>query len=161
MELSTPVILKETIIEVKISCKTKRKFTPNYSSSEKILVKRSIKCSEFTDCEQFPAESERLSDNYYYDNLQINNIELFLKKNKESDISSKTLSTTDLNYGKKKYEEIKELNGPCYIIFGYQAHGFIFYILYKSKTNKIYVIKSTLKAIHSYVEIKNESFFNI
>ena len=66
----------------------------------------------------------------------------------------------DLNDGKKIYDELKKRDGPYYVIFGYQAHGFIFYTLYKSKTKKIYVIKLTLKAIHSYVEIKDSTWFN-
>jgi len=94
-------------------------------------------------------------------NSQIDKIELFLKNNKESNIINKSLSIIDLDNCKKKYDEIKKIKGPYYMIFSYQAHGFIFCSLYKSKTNKIYVIKLTLKAIHSYIEIQNESFFNI
>jgi len=105
--------------------------------------------------------NENIHSDYSYDESQIDKIELFLKNNKESIITSKSLSIIDLDNGKKKYDEIKKINGPYYVIFGYQAHGFIFYILYKSRTNKIYVIKLTLKAIHSYIEIKNESFFII
>ena len=94
------------------------------------------------------------------DDLRINEIELFLKNNKESNIVSKSLSTIDLNYGKKEYEKLAEISGPYYKTFGYEAYGFIFYILYKSKTNKIYILKLTLKAIHSYIEIKNSTWFN-
>jgi hypothetical protein len=110
-----------------------------------------------------PVKKRLTSIDFSDDDFKINEIELFLKNNKESNITSKSLRINefDLDYGKKKYDEIKEKDSPYYIVFGYEAYGYIFYTLYKSKTNKIYVIKLTLKAIHSYVEIKNESFFNI
>lgn len=108
-----------------------------------------------------PVKKRLTSIDFSDDDFKINEIELFLKNNKESNITSKSLKIIDLDYGKKKYDEIKEKDGPYYIVFGYEAYGFIFYTLYKSKNNKIYILKFTLKAIHSYIEIKNSTWFNI
>ena len=108
-----------------------------------------------------PAKKRLTSIDFSYDDLRINEIELFLKNNKESNILSKPISIFDLNYGKEEYDKLTEISGPYYITFGYEAYGFIFYTLYKSKTNKIYILKLTLKAIHSYIEIKNSTWFNI
>jgi hypothetical protein len=117
----------------------KRNLTSNLCSAKKRLTSVDLSCDDF----------------------RINEIELFLKKNKETNFTSKSLSIIDLNNGKEKYDEITEKNSPYYITFGYEAYGFIFYTLYKSKTNKIYILKLTLKAIHSYVQIKDSTWFNI
>ena len=147
MEVSIPILLKSE----------KRSFTPDlkteYScqtSIDKCTIPSSLS----------PLKKRNIEIDFSGDNMQIDKFELFLNNNKESNITSKLLSIIDLNNGKKKYDELKEINGPYYVVFGYQAHGFIFYTLYKSKSNKIYVIKLTLKAIHSYVEIKNSLWFN-
>jgi hypothetical protein len=100
------------------------------------------------------------SIDFYDDDMKINEIELFLKNNKSSNITSKSLTIFDLNYGKEKYEELVKINGSHYVTFGYNAHGFIFFSMYKSKNNKIYILKLTLKAIHSYIEIKDSMWFN-
>ena len=106
-----------------------------------------------------PVKRRNISTDFFCDKLQINEFELFLKK-KQSNITLNKLSIIDLEYAKEKYNKIKNANNACYISFGSEAHGFIFYTLYKSKSNKIFIFKLTLKAIHSYIEIKDSTWFN-
>ncbi len=126
----------------------------------KPIIIRGIKRERDLISNSYIVKKRSNSIDFTHDDLRVNEIELFLNKNKESIITSKSLSIIDLNDGKKKYDELTKKSSPYYIIFGYEAYGFIFYSLYKSKTNKIYIIKLTLKAIHSYVEIKDSTWFN-
>jgi len=56
------------------------------------------------------------------------------------DMNCPAISTRDLIYGKKLYHQIKELPGPSYDIFGSDGCGHHTYSLYKSKTDKIYIL---------------------
>jgi len=70
---------------------------------------------------------------------QYDNIDEFISSDPK-DMSYPAISTGDLIYGKRLYHQIKETPGPSYNIFGSDGCGHHTYALYKSSTDKIYVL---------------------
>ena len=63
---------------------------------------------------------------------------------------------------KKIYNSIKNEKGPSYNIFGSDGCGYITYGLYKSASNKVYVMTYTFPdcSFTSFFEIDNERWFD-
>jgi hypothetical protein len=87
-------------------------------------------------------------------------IDSFISSGKNSGYPG--ISNGDLLNGQKIYNSMKNKNGPLYNIFGSDALGYITYGLYKSASNKVYVMTYSFPAYSftSFVEIDNERWFN-
>jgi len=90
---------------------------------------------------------------------QINELENFVM-NAEKGNGYFAISTCDLRTGKQYFSELKKSEKPTYTIFGSDGCGYITYGMYKSRTDKYYVIFVSIQTLKYFVEIKDESWFN-
>jgi len=98
------------------------------------------------------------------DNNYIDEINDFIKNNKESDDIFCTISCKDLTTGKKIYNEIKKIQTTiCSGSFGSNGGGLTCFGIYKSKEQIIYLIQSRIQSVVGYtiIDSRNEYYFDL
>ena len=95
----------------------------------------------------------KVTNEYDYDYL-----DNFIAKNKNCNDLFGSITSRDLIYGKKIYNEMKKtiFKNPSYKIFGGNGWGTSCYALYKSKEEIIYLIRCNYQTPTDYLKINEE-----